>query len=108
MVGAEKIFKFQEAAKNRHVKSADFNSRKISKILQDYVPKQLPNFNKENYQNPALTILQHHLEASANTVVCISLETRIHYLAVVFLFVKIQKLLIYVLKDLNICHKFKH
>ena len=43
-----------------------------------------------------------------NTVVCISLETRIHYLAVVFIFVKIQKLLIYVLKDLKICHKFQH
>ena len=43
-----------------------------------------------------------------STVVCISLETRIHYLAVVFIFVKIQKLLIYVLKDLKICHKFQH
>ena len=43
-----------------------------------------------------------------NTVVCVSLETRIHYLAVVFIFVKIQKLLIYVLKDLKICHKFQH
>ena len=39
-----------------------------------------------------------------STVLCISLETRIHYLAVVFIFVKIQKLLIYGLKDLKICH----
>ena len=42
------------------------------------------------------------------TVVCISLETRIHYLAVVSIFVKIKKLLIYGLKDLKICHKFQH
>ena len=42
------------------------------------------------------------------TVVCISLGMRLHYLAGVFIFVKIQKLLIYGLKHLKICHKFQH
>ena len=45
---------------------------------------------------------------SIHTVVLISDQTRIHYLAVVFTFVKIQKVLIYVLKDLKICRKFQH
>ena len=43
-----------------------------------------------------------------NTVVLIRDQTQIHYLAVVFIFVMIQKLLIYVLKDLKIWHKFQH
>ena len=42
------------------------------------------------------------------TAVCDWEFTRKHYLAVVFIFVKIQKLLIYVLKDQKICHKFHH
>ena len=42
------------------------------------------------------------------TVLCISNFTVFGKLAVVFLSVKIQKILIYGLKDLKNCHKFKH
>ena len=44
---------------------------------------------------------------SVGTVMCISLGMRLHYLAGVFIFVKIQKLLIYGLKHLKICLKFQ-
>ena len=54
--------------------------------------------------------IDYNINSKSNnaTVVCISLETPIHYLAVVSTFVKIKKLLIYGLKDLKICHKFQH
>ena len=42
------------------------------------------------------------------TVLCISNFTVFGKLAVVFLSVKIQKILIYGLKDQKNCHKFKH
>ena len=48
-----------------------------------------------------------HLYVS-NTVLCISNFTVFGKLAVVFLSVKIQKILIYGLKDQKNCHKFKH
>ena len=44
----------------------------------------------------------------AYTVLCISNFTVFGKLAVVFLSVKIQKILIYGLKDPKNCHKFKH
>ena len=45
---------------------------------------------------------------AGGTVLCISNFTVFGKLAVVFLSVKIQKILIYGLKDQKNCHKFKH